>query len=235
MWYATRASGYTALLLLSASVVLGMLTSLRESRRDWPRFVVQSLHRNVVTAGRRVPCYSHPHLGHRPVREAQFPGRVRAVHRHVPPPVARPRRRGVRAADRDHGDEPDATSPRVANVAGRAPLRIRELAGRRDPRPRDWNGHQVALGAPRRGGVRGRGCRRARLAPCACRAGFTALRVVGIAASVAAIVAAGGVDGCGATAARAGPRPPARPPTSWRAPGPRRPHRRRRSRLSPPG
>jgi len=47
MWYATRASGYTALVLLSASVVLGVLTSSRESRRDWPRFVVQSLHRNL--------------------------------------------------------------------------------------------------------------------------------------------------------------------------------------------
>jgi sulfoxide reductase heme-binding subunit YedZ len=47
MWYATRASGYTALLLLSASVVLGVLTSSRETRRDWPRFVVQSLHRNL--------------------------------------------------------------------------------------------------------------------------------------------------------------------------------------------
>ena len=47
MWYATRASGYTALLLLSASVVLGVLTSSRESRREWPRFVVQSLHRNL--------------------------------------------------------------------------------------------------------------------------------------------------------------------------------------------
>src|ERR1035441_9200200 len=46
MWYATRASGYTALILLSASVVLGVLTSSRESRRDWPRFVVQSLHPN---------------------------------------------------------------------------------------------------------------------------------------------------------------------------------------------
>ena len=47
MWYATRASGYTALVLLSASVVLGVLTSSRESRRDWPRFVIQTLHRNV--------------------------------------------------------------------------------------------------------------------------------------------------------------------------------------------
>jgi sulfoxide reductase heme-binding subunit YedZ len=47
MWYATRASGYTALVLLSASVVLGVLTASRESRREWPRFVVQSLHRNL--------------------------------------------------------------------------------------------------------------------------------------------------------------------------------------------
>jgi methionine sulfoxide reductase heme-binding subunit len=47
MWYATRASGYTALVLLSASVVLGVLTAARESRREWPRFVVQSLHRNL--------------------------------------------------------------------------------------------------------------------------------------------------------------------------------------------
>ncbi len=47
MWYATRASGYTALILLSLAVVLGLITSLRESRRAWPRFVVQSLHRNI--------------------------------------------------------------------------------------------------------------------------------------------------------------------------------------------
>jgi methionine sulfoxide reductase heme-binding subunit len=47
LWYATRASGYTALVLLSATVVVGLLTSTRQSGRDWPRFVVQSLHRNL--------------------------------------------------------------------------------------------------------------------------------------------------------------------------------------------
>jgi len=47
MWYATRASGYTALVMLSATVVLGLLTSSRQSTREWPRFVVQSLHRNL--------------------------------------------------------------------------------------------------------------------------------------------------------------------------------------------
>ena len=47
LWYATRASGYTALVLLSAAVVVGLMTSLRQSSRNWPRFVVQSAHRNL--------------------------------------------------------------------------------------------------------------------------------------------------------------------------------------------
>jgi sulfoxide reductase heme-binding subunit YedZ len=47
MWYATRASGYTALVLLSATVVVGLIASLRRSTRNWPRFVVQSVHRNL--------------------------------------------------------------------------------------------------------------------------------------------------------------------------------------------
>jgi len=47
MWYATRASGYTALLLLSLTVMLGVLTAARRSTYEWPRFAVQSLHRNL--------------------------------------------------------------------------------------------------------------------------------------------------------------------------------------------
>ena len=47
LWYATRASGYTALVLLSATVLVGLLTSMRQSTAAWPRFVVQSLHRNL--------------------------------------------------------------------------------------------------------------------------------------------------------------------------------------------
>jgi methionine sulfoxide reductase heme-binding subunit len=47
MWYATRASGYTALVLLSATVAIGLVTSMRSSTRQWPRFVVQSVHRDV--------------------------------------------------------------------------------------------------------------------------------------------------------------------------------------------
>ena len=47
MWYTTRATGLVALLLLTATVVLGLLTAGRASGRTWPRFVQQDLHRRV--------------------------------------------------------------------------------------------------------------------------------------------------------------------------------------------
>lgn len=47
MWYATRGSGYTALVLITVSVLLGLMTSARWSAAGWPRFLSQSLHRNV--------------------------------------------------------------------------------------------------------------------------------------------------------------------------------------------
>lgn len=46
-WYATRGSGYASLLLLSAVVVLGLLMSARWYSTTWPRFLTQSLHRNL--------------------------------------------------------------------------------------------------------------------------------------------------------------------------------------------
>lgn len=47
IWYASRATGIVALLLLSASVVLGVLTTTRSSTPAWPRFAVADLHRRV--------------------------------------------------------------------------------------------------------------------------------------------------------------------------------------------
>src|SRR5215831_3591182 len=47
LWFATRATGLTALVLLTVSVVLGILTSVRFARPAWPRFVTVSLHRNL--------------------------------------------------------------------------------------------------------------------------------------------------------------------------------------------
>ena len=47
LWYTTRGSGIMALLLLTASVVLGISQIGRVSGQSMPRFVVAGLHRNV--------------------------------------------------------------------------------------------------------------------------------------------------------------------------------------------
>jgi methionine sulfoxide reductase heme-binding subunit len=47
-WYLTRSTGAVALLLLTAAVVLGVIDVRRWSTPNWPRFVVDALHRNVA-------------------------------------------------------------------------------------------------------------------------------------------------------------------------------------------
>jgi len=47
LWYLTRATGLVALVLLTASMALGLLSSVRYERPAWPRFVTGSLHRNT--------------------------------------------------------------------------------------------------------------------------------------------------------------------------------------------
>jgi predicted ferric reductase len=47
MWYASRSTGLLALVLFTASVVLGALGGGRFSRAGWPRFTIAALHRNV--------------------------------------------------------------------------------------------------------------------------------------------------------------------------------------------
>jgi hypothetical protein len=46
-WYLTRSTGAVALLLLTGAVVLGVVDWRRWSSPRWPRFVVDSLHRNL--------------------------------------------------------------------------------------------------------------------------------------------------------------------------------------------
>jgi methionine sulfoxide reductase heme-binding subunit len=46
LWYATRATGLVTLLLLTAGVLLGLLTSGRFGGASWPRFLTVGLHRN---------------------------------------------------------------------------------------------------------------------------------------------------------------------------------------------
>ncbi len=47
MWYLTRGSGAVSLVLLTASVVLGVVDARRWKAAGWPRFVVDGLHRNL--------------------------------------------------------------------------------------------------------------------------------------------------------------------------------------------
>ena len=47
LWYATRASGITALVLLTLTMVLGLVTTTRARARNWPGFAQQELHRRI--------------------------------------------------------------------------------------------------------------------------------------------------------------------------------------------
>lgn len=47
LWYATRAAGLVTLLMLTASVLLGVMTAGRFASERWPKFLTTGLHRNV--------------------------------------------------------------------------------------------------------------------------------------------------------------------------------------------
>jgi len=48
LWYTTRGAGAVTLVLLSGSVVLGILSVLRVQSAAWPRFLTTGLHRNLA-------------------------------------------------------------------------------------------------------------------------------------------------------------------------------------------
>ena len=47
LWYLTRGTGLVALVLLTASVVLGIMETSEWSGPHWPRFLTAGLHRNI--------------------------------------------------------------------------------------------------------------------------------------------------------------------------------------------
>src|SRR5580698_10399536 len=47
LWYATRASGIVALVLLTLTMVLGLITTSRSRARYWPGFAQQEIHRRI--------------------------------------------------------------------------------------------------------------------------------------------------------------------------------------------
>ena len=48
LWYVDRASGLVALMLLTTSVVLGIVSVARVHSPTWPRFALTRLHRNLA-------------------------------------------------------------------------------------------------------------------------------------------------------------------------------------------
>jgi len=48
LWYIDRGSGLAALLLLTTSVVLGVVSFTRVHSERWPRFAIANLHRNLA-------------------------------------------------------------------------------------------------------------------------------------------------------------------------------------------
>src|SRR5665213_1754550 len=47
LWYLTRSTGLVSLVLLSATVVLGIVSSVGWTTARWPRFLSQAVHRNL--------------------------------------------------------------------------------------------------------------------------------------------------------------------------------------------
>jgi predicted ferric reductase len=48
LWYTTRGAGAVSMILLSAVVVLGVLSTMRVQSATWPRFLTTGLHRNLA-------------------------------------------------------------------------------------------------------------------------------------------------------------------------------------------
>src|ERR1700744_4514461 len=46
-WYLARGTGAVALVLLTASVVIGILGSVRFTAARWPRFAIDAVHRDI--------------------------------------------------------------------------------------------------------------------------------------------------------------------------------------------
>jgi sulfoxide reductase heme-binding subunit YedZ len=52
LWFASRACGLVALLSVTVVVALGALHTGRVASRLWPRYALQSLHRNLAPGSR---------------------------------------------------------------------------------------------------------------------------------------------------------------------------------------
>src|SRR5664280_3884701 len=155
LWYLTRSTGLVALILLTATVVVGVVASVGWTTQRWPRFLSQHVHRNLslfCVGFVAVHVITTVGDGYVPIgiADAFIPFRTG-----VPSPVG-----GVGGADlrppaggADHQRPPPPDRLRL--VALRALAGLSVLAHRNAPRARE----RFGLRSPDRP-LRGRGLRR---------------------------------------------------------------------------
>ena len=140
IWYTMRASGVVALVLLSATMTLGILTAGRAKSRTWPAFAQADLHKriSIIAMVFLTLHVRHRRAGH--VRARRMGGPRRAVRLGVPTVLGRPGN-GQRRPHPCTGDlRGSAPAHQRPDVAGHPLGRLRQLAGGDGPLARD--GHR---------------------------------------------------------------------------------------------
>lgn len=150
LWYMTRATGIVALVLLTATVVIGVVASVGWATDRWPRFLSQSVHRNLSLF-----CLGFVALH---VISTASDGYVPIGFADAFVPFLTPYRPiwvGLGALGFDLLlavliTDRAAAPHRVLRVAIRALVGLPLLADRHVPQPRKWVGHFAFVGPPHR-------------------------------------------------------------------------------------
>ena len=146
-WYLARGTGAVALVLLTASVVIGILGSVRfvaaavaavRDRRGPPRH---------LAAGDRGTRDPHRHERPRRVRADHAARRGDPVQFPLPAAVAGAWNAVVRSARRDRRHQPRPAAAGISRLARGSLARVRELAGRGAARSRDRQRRQAVVDA----------------------------------------------------------------------------------------
>ena len=134
MWYVARAAGMVSLLLLTGSVLLGILTSVRWFSDRWPRVHDDARAPEPLTARGGVPRRARGDGRDRRVRADPVARRHRAVRIVVSSVLARSRDGRVRSGPALIVDQLAAYPHRAAAVAGHALVGVCVFADRGGPR-----------------------------------------------------------------------------------------------------
>ena len=136
LWYLTRATGLVSLIVLSATVVLGTVASVGWTTDRWPRFLSQSVHRNLslfCLALIGIHIVSTVGDGYVPIGLSR---RCHPVPVPLPPDLGGTRSPRLRHAPRRRHHQRPPPAHRGGRVARRPLAGLRLLAHRRRPRAR---------------------------------------------------------------------------------------------------